>query len=732
MSKKRTRASRARRKKREMTYKMKRKSALLFTVIVLALLGVNIRLAYINKTSGDKYTKKVLAQQDSNSMILPYKRGDILDRNGTVLATSEKVYNLILDPRVLLENANEDPEKDCVTPTLKALTASFELQEGELRTILSERASSSYVPLIKELTKDEISAFEELMEDEKTGNKIKGVWFEDAYVRKYPYNSLACNVIGYVVAGNQGQTGIEQVYSDTLNGTNGRSYNYLNEDLEQAKSVRPAIDGNTVVSTIDFTLQQTVEKYIDKFIDDYTDKYVTGPAAKRIGVLMMNPQNGEVYAMAGDVDYDLNNPYDLVENGYMTEEEVSAMSEEEQLEPLNQMWRNFCISDGFEPGSTVKPMTVAGALDSGILDGTETFLCDGVKVVADHEIHCAKRAGHGIIDLEGAIMFSCNDALMQIAAMEGYEIYYKYQDVFNFGLKTNIDLPGEANNASSVYTVETTGPTQLATNSFGQGNNVTMIQVAAAFSSVINGGYYYKPHVVRQILDSNGSTVENIDATLVKQTISSKTSATLRQYLYSTMYGVADANGNLPSGRLARVAGYAMGGKTGTAQKLPRTDNKYLVSFIGFAPVDNPQVLCYVVIDEPNAADAKSQASSSYAQELFKNIMKEALPYLNIYPTEEIPEDMKEEAAADAAAGRATPSQAEGGEGEAGEEGEEGEEGNGEEDPIPEGSLVDPQTGETVQMPDPENIDEEAPYLGGAGDELLTKQIDTSLDDNLP
>ena len=708
-----------------MTNKMKRKLALLFTVIVLALLGVNIRLAYINKTNGEKYTKKVLAQQDSNSMLLPYKRGDILDRNGTVLATSEKVYNLILDPRVLLENASEEPEKDCVTPTLQALTASFEsLNEGELRTILSERAYCIFVPLLKLLTKVVIVGFEALMEDSETGGKIKGVWFEDAYVRKYPYNSLACNVIGYVVSGNQGQTGIEQVYSSTLNGTNGRSYNYLNEDLEQAKSVRPATDGNTVVSTIDITLQQTVEKYIDKFIEDYTDKYVTGPAAKRIGVVMMNPQNGEIYAMAGDVDYDLNNPYDLVGNGYMTEEEAGALTEEQELEALNQMWRNFCISDGFEPGSTVKPMTVAGALDAGVLDGTETFLCDGVKVVADHEIHCAKRAGHGIITLEGAMMFSCNDALMQIAAMEGYETYYKYQDIFNFGFKTNIDLPGETNNASTVYTVETTGPTQLATNSFGQGSNVTMIQVASAFSSVINGGYYYKPHVVRKILDSNGSTVENINATLVKQTISARTSATLRQHLYNTMYGQADANGNSPSGRRARIAGYAMGGKTGTAQKLPRSDNRYLVSFIGFAPVDNPQVVCYVVVDEPNAEDAKAQANSGYAQEIYKNIMKEALPYLNIYPTEEIPEDMREEAAADEAArnNTATPSEPEAGE----------EDDPDEDSQLPEGSVVDPQTGETVQMPDPETIDEDSSYLGGAGDDLLTGVIDTSLDDNRP
>ncbi len=701
-----------------MTLKMKHKLALLFTAIVLALIGVNVRLAYINKTNGDKYTKKVLAQQDSASTLLPYKRGDILDRNGTVLATSEKVFNLILDPKVLLENANKDEKKDCVEPTLKALTACFELEEGDLRAILSERATSSYVPLLKELTKEEISQFQEEMEDEETGGKIKGVWFEEAYIRKYPYNSLACNVIGYTVSGNQGQTGIEQQYSSVLNGVNGRSYNYLNEDLEQAKSVKAATDGNSLVTTLDFTLQQIVEKYIDKFVEDYTDKNVPGPAAKRVAVLMMNPQNGEIYAMAGDVDYDLNNPYDLVANGYRTQEEVDAMTEEEELETLNQMWRNFCVSDGFEPGSTMKPMTVAGALDAGVLNGSETFLCNGYQMIGEQKISCNKNTGHGIITLEGSLMFSCNDALMQIGAMEGYDTYYKYQEIFNFGLKTNIDLPGETNNASTVYTASTTGPTELATNSFGQGFNTTMIQLASAFSSVINGGYYYKPHVVKQVLDANGGIVENINGTLVKQTVSSKTSATVRQYLYNTMYGPMDGNGNNATGRKSRVAGYAMGGKTGTAEKLPRSERKYLVSFIGFAPVDNPQVVCYVVVDEPNAADSKAQANSSFAQEIFKNIMKEAMPYLNIYPTEEIPADMQEEVAAEQAAAQ---------------EPEEGPKEEEPEEPIPEGSLVDPQTGETVEMPKAEDIDENAPNVpDGAGDGLLTGTIDTSLDDNAP
>lgn len=678
-----------------LTNRMKRKLALVFALIVLALLGVSVRLAYINKTSGDKYTKKVLAQQDTNSTTLPYRRGDILDRNGTILATSEKVYNLILDPKVLWQNQDkEDAEKDCVEPTIKALVQYFELDESELRTTLSEKKDSSYVILRKQLSKDEIADFKAAQEDKETENKIKGVWFEDSYIRRYPYNSLACHVIGYTVTGNQGQTGIEEEYSDTLNGINGRSYKYLNEDLEQSTSVKKAVDGNTVVSTIDATLQGIAEKYIGKFIEDYTNKSVEGPAAKNIGVLMMNPQTGEILAMAGDVDFDLNNPQDLVGNGYLTQEQVDAMSEEEQLDAKNQMWRNFCISDGYEPGSTVKPMTVAAALELGLVNDSTTFLCDGGQVIVQGQpkIKCVKKTGHGIISLEGSLMFSCNDALMQMGAMIGYDNFLKYQQIFNFGLKTNIDLPGETNNASTVFTKDTMGPVELATSSFGQGFNTSMIQVASAFSSVINGGYYYQPHVVKKILNAEGGTVETVNPVLVRQTISNKTSSMIRQYLYHTMYGTADANGNNPTGKKGRVAGYTMGGKTGTAQKVPRSARKYLVSFIGFAPADNPQVVCYVVVDEPNADSPTTQASSAFAQEIFKNIMKEAMPYLNIPRNAEIPEDMKEEVAAEEAA-RA--------------EQEAEEEATEEETPIEEGTLVDPNTGETVKMPTEEEVEAE-------------------------
>ena len=676
--------------------KMKRKLALLFVVIVLLLMGIIVRLVYINRVSGEQYKKRVLAQQDTKSQTLPYKRGDIYDRNGTVLATSEKVYNLILDPGVLWKNYDEDAKKDCVEPTLSALVEYFDLDRSELNTIMQEKKDSHYVMLKKQLTKSEVQDFEEAMDDKDS--RIEGVWLEDTYIRRYPYDSLACNVIGYTVSGNVGQYGIEQQYSDTLNGEDGRTYNYLNEDLEQEKNVRAAVDGDSVMSTIDVTLQEIVEKAIDDFQEKYTNNFREGEVgSKTAAAIMMDPNTGEILAMASNRKYDLNQPYDLVANGIATQEESDAMTEEERLDKLNELWRNFCVSDTYEPGSTAKPITVAAALESGVVHDGDTFLCDGRQNVGGHEIWCAKKIGHGVIDLEGSLKFSCNDALMQIAAKLGEEEYSKYQNLFNLGLRTGIDLPGEARTDSLIYYAKDLAPsdnlvmgaTDLATNSFGQNFNVTMVQLISAFSATINGGYYYQPHVVKKIMDSNGGTVKNVEPILFRRPISSKTSALIRQYLYATMYGAQDANGNNATGRAARIAGYAMGGKTGTAEKIPRDKTNYLVSFIGFAPADSPQVVLYVVVDEPNAP---KQSTSSFAQEIWKNIMKQALPYLNIYPTEEIPEDMKAEVEAEqAAAAEAAASE---------------EESSEEESALPEGTVVDPQTGETVQMPDPDSVDQ--------------------------
>lgn len=733
-------------KQKKISNRMKRKLALMFIVIVLALVGLSIRIVYINETNGDKYTKKVLQQQESNSLTLAYRRGDIYDRNGTVIATSEKVYNVILDPKVLTDN--EELKKGYVDATLTALSEHFSYTKEELRNIYNEKKTSSYVVLEKQLTKDEISDFKKKMEEKDS--KIKGVWFQEGYKRKYPYNNLACNVIGYTVSGNVGQYGIEEYYSDILNGTNGRSYAYLNENLESEKIIHEATDGYSVMSTIDVTLQGYVQEAIDNFMEKYANAYRDGGGAKTAACVMMDPRNGEILAMASNRTYDLNQPYDLVANGILSEEAEAAMDAEveaaqeklEELETrkkesyaslseeerqaldeeiktyeekanqkyqlLNDMWRNFCVSDTYEPGSTVKPMTVAGAIEAGSVNLTEGYYCDGSQVVVPGQkpIHCAKRSGHGMITLEGALMFSCNDALMQIAAKMGYENFVKYQRIFNFGLRTGIDLPGESRTDTVVYYVGDDapyenlkiGPAELATCSFGQGFNVSMIQVISAFSSCINGGYYYQPHVVKKIMDSNGGIVEEKEGNLLRTTISEQTSNTVKQYLYHTMYGPKDANGNSATGKNARIPGYAMGGKTGTAQKIPRGSGNYLVSFIGYAPYDEPQVVCYVIVDEPNAAH---QPTSSFAQEIWKEIMQKALPYLNIYETEEPPEDMIDEYNATHTQKVEEPEE---------DTGEEESEDQKDENEV----LIDPQTGEEVKPPDvsnDESIDQETGML---------------------
>ena len=675
-------------KQKRISNRMKRKLALMFVVIVLALVGLSVRIVYINKTNGDKYTKKVLQQQESNSLTLAYRRGDIYDRNGTVLATSEKVYNIILDPKVLTDH--EELTKGCVDATLTALSEHFSYTKSELQTIYNEKKTSSYVVLEKQMTKEEISGFQAKMEEKDS--KVKGVWFEEGYKRMYPYDSLGCNVIGYTVAGNVGQYGIEEYYSSTLNGTNGRSYTYLNEDLEQEKVIHAATDGYSVMSTIDVTLQGFVEEAIDKFMAENANVYREGDGAKTVACVMMDPRNGEILAMASNRKYDLNKPYDVVANGLYTEEQAAELTDEQRLDALNGLWRNFCISDTYEPGSTVKPMTVAAALEAGIISETEGYYCDGSQVVVPGQkpIHCAKRTGHGMITVEGSLMFSCNDALMQMAAKMGYDNFVKYQRLFNFGLRTGIDLPGESRTDTVVYYVGDDapyenlkiGPSELATCSFGQGFNVSMIQVASAFSSCINGGYYYQPHVVKKIMDTNGGTVEENEGNLLRTTISEQTSEKIKQYLYNTMYGPVDPNGNNATGKTARIAGYAMGGKTGTAQKIPRGNGNYLVSFIGYAPYDEPQVVCYVIVDEPNAA---YQPTSSFAQKIWKEIMQKSLPYLNVYETEEPPADMIDEYN-ETHAEKAEES-----------ENAEGETATPEKE---EGPIIDPQTGEEVKKPD--------------------------------
>jgi len=590
-----------------------------FVFICILLICLMIRLVYINTTSGEKYTKRVLSQLSYDSRSIAYKRGDITDRNGIVIAASEKVYNLILDPYVIL-NSLVSKSGDCVEPTIEALVEYFGIERTEIETLLADNPDSRYVILIKELSYDEIQPYNEMMSSEEKADKavsqyIKGIWFEENYVRKYPYSAIAAHLIGFTSAGNAGTWGVEQQYNDTLNGTEGREYGYLTEDSNLERTTISAVNGNNVALTIDLNIQ--------KIVDDTLAEFYESVGSANVAAIVMDPNNGEILAMANYPTYDLNNPRDL--SGIYSEEEIAAMTEEKQLDALNKLWRNYCITNTYEPGSVVKVMSLAAAIEEDVVRLDEEFVCDGYETFKSgstyDKVSCVKREGHGTITLKEALMYSCNDVLMQVAARIGAETFADYQKTFGFGQLTGIDLPGEA--TGLLISVADMKPIDLATNSFGQNYDVTMIQVASAFCSVINGGSYYKPHVVKEIITESGSIVEIINKELVKTTVSETASKWLQSALLATV--------EEGSGKLAQMTGYQIGGKTGTAEKYPRSADTRLVSFISCAPTDNPEVVIYVIVDEP---DVENQSDSGIATQINADIMAEVLPYLQIFPEE--------------------------------------------------------------------------------------------------
>lgn len=630
---------------------MQERLAIAVIAITLALFALIYVLYNIVENNRDSYNQIVLTQQDYDSRPLAYRRGDIVDRNGTYLATTEKVYNLILDPRQIMSD-----QEDYLEASVTALSTVLGYDAGELRTLITGNPDTAYVRYARQLSYDQKEAFETYQSETNKANskadskaRVKGVWFEEEYKRVYPYNSLASSVIGFSTSdGGGGNGGIEQSYNSSLIGTNGREYGYLNDDSNLERVIKPAVNGNTVVSTLDVNVQNAVEKRIQE--------WMTETGSDHVGVLVMNPNNGEILAMAGESPFDLNNPREVSERytdaeirqlglkeavddykrkhrntdqSTITEDQVPAHYTEEEIRSLglqvawNQEWRNFCVSDTFEPGSPSKIFTVAAALEEGIVTPNDSFYCDGYQEVGGFPIKCTAYAkgGHQNVNLAESLMVSCNDAMMQIAAKTGIPLFTKYQRLFGFGTKSGIDLPGEPDTSGLLYTADTMKPVDLATSSFGQTYNCTMVQLAAAFSSVINGGSYYEPHVVRQIVNEQGAVVKKIEPKLVRETVSESTSGFIRDALYRTV-----AEG---TGKAAAVPGYKIGGKTGTAEKLPRSARNYLLSFCGFAPVDDPQVLVYVVVDVPHVED---QPHSTYASMIFQKIMSDILPYLNIFP----------------------------------------------------------------------------------------------------
>lgn len=645
------------RNKNKFSIKMQKKLVVLFGMVLLAFTGLSVRLIWLTRENGTSYQKQVLAQQQYDSKTLPYRRGDIVDAKGTKLATSEKVYNLVIDAKVM--NTTLNGKTPYLEPTLEALGQCFPgLDMTKIREhVQTNKTSSWYVPL-KQLTYEEISSFKEA---QNANSNIKGVWFEEEYKRTYPYGSLAADVIGFTGTDNEGSYGLEEYYNEVLNGINGREYGYLNDDLNLERTVKAAVDGSSIHSTIDANVQMIVEKYLKQFMEEYQDNDHPGNGAENVGCIIQWVNTGEILAMASAPSYDLNNVrdpqallgsmmvgkvdkengyYEIKKNGTVIDQTVlDGMDEDALYLNLNNLWKNYCITGTYEPGSVAKPFTVAMALEKGVISPGTTFECSGYMEIGGYKIRCHNGA-EGTMTLEKAVAKSCNVTMMKIAQAVGAADFCEYQNIFNFGLKTNVDLAGEARTASLVYSADAMGPTDLATNSFGQNFNVTMIQMITAFSSLVNGGYYYEPHLVSRITNASGATVENIEPRILKQTISEETSAYIRQYCKAVV--------TEGTGKTARPAGYMIGGKTGTAETIDqnthkRSDTEHVVSFMGYAPADDPQIAIYVVVDRPNVSH---QGDAKHATRLVRSILTEVLPYLNIFMTEELSDTEREELAA--------------------------------------------------------------------------------------
>lgn len=718
------------------TQKMNHKLAVLLGLILVAFGVLSARLYVINRDDGENYKRKVLSQRAYDSITIPAKRGEIVDRNNTKIAVSQKVYNVVIDSMKLNADEGENLE-----PTLRALYEApldFTITKDELRAYINANPSSQYKIIAKKQNYDSVSKLMTMINNPSDYPQFRGVWLEDSFQREYPYKSLACDVIGFVSGNNEGMNGLESYYNDLLVGTNGREYGYLNSDENLERTLKPAQDGKTLITSLDVNIQSIVEKHILAFNEEHRDEARPGYGSSNTGVIIMNPSNGEILAMASYPVYDLNDPWNmddldvdiklnpedfgmsydmfsqnsdgtestaeerehlfeeyilshptsivggmaLTSNGAIdisfeqndmgidnaepvediedidatasidinlnSDEQAEEESKEEnkikyagmtydeaykkaiedaKLAKLNSIWKNFCISSTYEPGSTMKPFTMATGLEEGIFSGEESYVCNGVLTVGEHDIHCNNRLGHGALTFSGALEQSCNVAFMKMGSTIGKKTFMKYNQLFNFGLKTNVDITGEALTNNLVFDINTMTPTDLAISSFGQGFNVTMIQMASGFCSLINGGYYYQPHFVTRIQDSSGATVQTVEPRIIKQTISETTSDKIKQLCINVV--------EEGTGKSARPAGYRIGGKTGTAEKYPRGTGNYVVSFLSFAPAENPALVCYVVIDEPNVAQ---QASAKYAAVLCKDILTEVLPYMNIFQTEELSE----------------------------------------------------------------------------------------------
>lgn len=557
-----------------------RKKIMVFMIVVVAIVLFLIgRLVYLMIFCSEYYGRKAEDLHERERDIKA-ARGEIIDRNGVVLAENKTVCTISV-----IHSQVKEPEL-----VILMLAKELEMDEAEVRKRV-EKVSSI------ERIKTNV--------DKKTGDAIRaygyaGVKIDEDYKRYYPYDTLASKVLGFTGGDNQGIVGLEVKYDKYLQGENGKILTLTDArgvEIENAGERRQEpVDGNDLHISLDYNIQMYAEQAAKKAMEEH--------GAERVSVLMMNPQNGEILAMVNVPEFNLNEPFTI-------DGEV-----ETNQDKLNTMWRNACINDTYEPGSTFKIITASAALEEGVVTLEDKFNCPGYKIVEDRKIRCAKVGGHGQEDFTQGIMNSCNPVFIELGLRLGSEKYYSYFKKFGLLQKTNVDLPGEA--ATIMHNPKNIGQVELATISFGQSFQITPIQLATTVSSIINGGNRITPHLGLYVTDEEGKTAKTFQYETQEGIVSEKTSETMKMLLEK----VVSEGG----GKNAAIEGFSIGGKTATSQTLPRSANKYISSFLGFAPADDPQVLALVIIHDPKGVYYGGTIAAPVVKDIFENV----LPYLGI------------------------------------------------------------------------------------------------------
>ena len=574
----------------------KGKIVFLFFAVTAILTAACGRLAYLMIVQSDYYGKKAQALHERERSIKA-ARGKIVDRNGIVLADNRSVCTVSV-----IHSQIRDPER-----VIAELAELLELPEDTVRKRVEKVSSIERIRSnVPKETGDVILA-----------RQLEGVKVDEDYRRYYPYDSLASKVIGFTGGDNQGIVGLEVRYDDWLSGEDGKILTMTNaygQELEQEGERRQEpVTGNQLTISMDCNLQMYCEQAAQKVMLEKN--------ADEVSVILMNPQNGEIFAMVNVPEYNLNEPFTL------NVETASDLKESEKQDLLNQMWRNACINDTYEPGSAFKIITTAAALEQGVVTVNDSFYCPGYKIVEDRRIRCHKTTGHGAETFTQGIMNSCNPVFIELGLRLGAENFYHYFEQFGLLRKTGIDLPGEA--ATIMHKKENIGQVELATISFGQSFQITPIQLVTTVSSLINGGTRVVPHFGVSVQNAEGETRKTFSYDETEGTVSTATSKTLCDLLEHVV--------SEGTGKKAAIEGFSIGGKTATSQTLPRSDHKYIASFLGFAPAEDPQVIGLIVIDNPQGVYYGGTVAAPVMKEIFEN----ALPYLGIGKT--VTEQMQQE-----------------------------------------------------------------------------------------